>query len=288
MRWQTAMGLLLVLSAAACVGTAGQGTGVESLFKVDILRGGTEDITVEAEIPEFARPDRSFDWNILITPSQDITGLKVGVFDRSSCPFTNSSADSWGPGNARANRTARFPTTYGAGKADFEKDCVIKFKVSYSSNSSSGNTVAVLQEQDYMEREREGRLGEIPISSWSSVSPLNIGIRGLDSPLLDGQRVDMHVDYSNTGAGTIESLEPGSVEISLPGNLASPDCDDYVLTDGRLVLDRRLEFNDGTAKSSSCTFNASASGPIDSRPLGVSAEYDYQLLQQVTIKIRPV
>ena len=288
MRANIIVGLLLVLSTAACVGTAGQGSGIPAVFKVDIIRGGTEDITIQAEIPEFARPDREFDWQIEATPAQEISKLSVNVFDRSSCTFTNSTPDSWYAETIKSNRTTVFKTNYVVGKVDFEKDCIIGFKATYSSNSSAGSTVAVLQENDYMEMERTGKLGEIPISSWNSVSPLEIGIRGLDQPLIDNQRADIHIDYSNTGKGNIEALEPGSVIINLPGNLASPDCDDYSQTAEGLVLKRRLEFIDKVAKSSSCTFVAKAWLPIDSRPLGISAAYVYQLQQQVTIKVRPV
>ena len=281
-------GLLAIVLIAGCVGSAGQDMGIQSVFKIDIIRGGTEDITVQAEIPEFARAERKFDLTFMLTPAQEISNLSMNVFDRSSCPFINGTKDSWDVSTIKGNHTTKFSTNYTVGKIDFEKDCTIKFKATYSSNSSAGTTVAVLDESDYMERERTGKLGEIPINSWNSVSPLRITIRGLDKPLIDNQRADMHIDYSNTGAGNIEALEIGSVIINLPGNLLSPDCDDYSQTAEGLVLKRRLEFTSGQAKSSSCTFIAKAWLPIDSRPLGVSAAYTYQLLQQVVIKVRPV
>jgi len=147
-------------------------------------------------------------------------------------------------------------------------------------------TVAVLKEVEYFQRKAQNKLGEIPVTIWSSTNPLKVTVSWSDDmPLLENQEVQMYVDYKNEGTGFVGTLNPGDVTFTVPSNLKFVTCNDYELNGDKIVLKQPIEFVQKKGKKSTCTFTAVANTTIDSQALLGNALYNYELDSTVTVPI---
>jgi len=282
--------VLAVIMTSACVG---QGGGViQNVLTIDVVKGGIEDMTIQAKVPEFARANGDFNWQLVSEPVITVKEFGIEVIDR--CQFVNKTPDSLALPEIRANNTQIFTMTYHTPQVEFERPCPVSFKATYTSNATMSTTVAVLQEVEYMQRKAAGKLDEIPIRTFTSRNPLQLTVSWgpYGQPLLHGSANQLYIDYSNAGTGTIARLEPGQVVIQVPANMGNDiNCDDYSKSaawgngDRTLTLSKQLDFLRKEAKRSTCTFIANASQPIDSQSLAITATYRYQLEGTVSIPL---
>jgi hypothetical protein len=278
--------VLAVIMTSACVG---QGGGViQNILTIDVVKGGVEDMTIQAKVPEFARANGDFNWQLVSEPVIMVKEFGIEVIDR--CQFVNKTPDSFALPEIRANNTQIFTMTYHTPQVEFERPCPVSFKANYMSNATMSTTVAVLQELEYAQRKAAGKLDEIPIRTFTSRNPLQLTISWgpYGQPLLDSSANQLYIDYSNAGTGTIAMLEPGQVTIQVPANMGNDiNCDDYSwdATKRTLTLSKQLDFLRKEAKRSTCTFTAKASKSIDSQSLAITATYRYQLEGTVSIPL---
>jgi len=286
MRNELGLALLMVVLAAGCVG---QTDGVmQSMLTLDIISGGAEDMAISAKVPEFARTEKDFNWQLIAEPAITVRDFGIGVYDR--CSFSNVGQESFSLPAIPANNTQIFTLTYRTPKVEFEKTCKVYFSANYTSNATLSTTVAALQDAEYMQRKQAGSLGDIPTSTWKSRNPLELSIswgpEGM--PLLDSSSNYMYIDYRNAGNGAIPNLKPGQVMIQVPANMGDGiSCDDYSWNAGSrtLTLSRQLDFLQKQAKRSTCTFTAKASQPVDSATVVISAAYRYIIEGSVGIPL---
>lgn len=288
MRKELGILLLLVVAASACVG---QTDGVlQSVMTLDVIKGGAEDITITAKVPEFARTNGDFNWQLLAKPTSTVRNFQIAVYDR--CVFENKGTESFSSAEILANNTQTFTLTYHTPAIEFDRTCPVYFTASYLSNSTLSSTVVVLQETEYVQRRQAGTMGDIPITTWNSRSPLELSVSwGPDGQLmLENSLNQLHITYANKGAGAIAKLEAGQVIIRVPENV-EPDgqmpCDDYTWDTGTrtLTLNRQIDFVQKRAKTSTCTFRAVTDQPVDSESLVVSAEYRYSIDGTVNMQL---
>ena len=270
---------------AGCVGQ--DGGVLQSIMNVQVAGGGAEDVTITAKIPEFARSGGIFSWQLVVQPSIDIKDFRFEIYDHGL--FTTVTGENIvGTSDINANSTKTFPITYTMGDAGLAESTNIKMRSFYSSNATMSTTVAVLNEVEYFQRKANGKLDEIPVSTYSSTNPLQLTVTWSDTmPLLDAQGVQMYVNYQNKGEGFIDRLYAGNVTFTIPSNLEFVTCDDYGYNaaTGKMTLMRDLDFLQKTAKKSTCTFKAKASGAMDSRSLVGTALYMYELDSTVNVPI---
>jgi hypothetical protein len=251
---------------------------------IQMSGGGVEDMTITAKVPEFARSGSDFGWQLVVEPTIDIRDFRAEIYDHGL--FTVVSEPDFKPTSIRANTTKTFPISYKMGDTGLAEKTDIKMRSFYGSNTSLSTTVAVLSEVEYFQRKAQGKLGEIPVSTWASTNPLELTVSWSDPmPLLDAQAVQMYVDYQNSGSGFIEKLGIGEVTFIVPENIQFVTCDDYKLEGNSITLKRDLDFVQKQAKRSTCTFKAKASGTIDSRSLVGTALYTYEIDSEVTVPI---
>jgi|GEM_PF-5320734 len=284
--------VLLLTTAIFAAGCVGQGGNVfQSVMDVKVSgTSATEDTTITAKIPEFARADTDFSWQLVVQPIADIKDFKIFIDDTGL--FTDlQTGDPLNNGvTILANRTQTFNIKYRMGDPGLAEKTNIKLRSTYVSNASTSTTVAVLSDTEYFQRKAKGTLGEIPTSTWTSTSPLQLTVSWSDTmPLLDKQNVQMYVDYKNTGSGIIENLMPHQAFFSIPSNLEPKNCDDYTLVNlpegNRLELKNQLDFIQNKAKRSTCTFVAHSAGPIDSTSITGWVQYTYEIDNTITVPI---
>ena len=290
------LAIIFVVAAAGCVGQGGD--VLKSIIDVPVLTsaGTSEDLTITAKIPEFARQNRNFNWQIVAQPTTDIKDFSIDVYD--TCKFTPVSDDDIPtPVEIKANRTKTYTLTYSLGTIDFEGDCAVKFKTEHKVEATASATVIALSDTEWQQRKSDGTLSELPVSTYNSNSPLKVSIGWSEDPrFLDASTIQMYVDYSNLGSGSIRNLAAGSVKITIPSNLkiTDPKCDDYIQTSVGvppenytvLELSKSIDFVAKKAKRSTCNFKVDASGEtIKSQSITAVAEYNYETDNSVKIPL---
>ncbi len=285
--------VLPVLLSTLIAGCVGQGGDVlKSLIDVPLLTASaTEDVNIYAQVPEFARQNREFNWHIVVQPSIDIKNFAVDIYD--ACKFEDKSnaeekSALKNPQEIKANHTKIYTLTYSLGMIDFEGECEVRFKTSHKATATASTTVIALSDTEWQQRKARGTLSALPINTYVSSNPLKVEISWSEDPrFLDQSTIQMYVEYRNAGSGSIKKLESKAVNITLPKNLelADPNCDDYSYdVDKReLILVRSLDFIAKKAKRSTCTFKTKAAGDIDSQSIVATADYVYETDNSVKI-----
>lgn len=277
--------VFVLLAIVVLCGCVGQSSNVlQNIMNINVAGGGVEDLTITAKIPEFARNNSDFNWQLVVQPNTGIRNFRAEIYDHGL--FTVVSEGDLSADAINANTTKIFPISYKMENAGLADQTTIKMRSFYRSNATVSTTVAVLNEVEYFQRKAADTLGEIPVSTYTSTNPLQLTVSWSDPmPLLDGQEVQMYVDYQNLGEGFIDGLSAGNVTFLMPGNLKFVSCDDYRQDGERLVLKRDLDFLQKRAKRSTCTFTANASTAVDSRSLVGTASYAYELDSSITVPI---
>lgn len=154
----------------------------------------------------------------------DLRNVNVEVYD--PCVFTGDFSKFIDI--IKANRSIRWPFTWKVEKMNLDKDCNIKFRISYETNNSYFQDIAVLSEAEYQQRELEGTLQQVPVRFSYPNSPFKISLKfSDDQPLINNESYYMYIDYTTVGSGF---LNINSVAINVPNNVKDFSCKDYSLT----------------------------------------------------------
>ena len=218
----------------------------------------------------------------------EITDIDVSIYD--PCVFIGDSdpIHVWTDETLGRNRTKSDDIELVTGDVDFERNCELKFSASYEADIFRTQSVIVLQEAEYYQREQAGTLENLTATSSASNNPLSIAITFSEQqPFLENEQNIMYIDYSYSGEGYIDSLPVGSITMKLPDNMKSIDCNDYDLVGGEYSLNREKTFINKRVPRSTCTFTASASQPIDSKTITLEGTYKYSLDNSLLVKVKP-
>jgi len=155
-----------------------------------------------------------------------ITNFSLSVYDM--CAFGSGTLDIWKNVTIDSNRTKSESVSLKAGDVDFDNDCVIKFMADYVGKVTKTQSVAVLTESEYYQKEQAGKLGEIPMTSTSTSNPLSILLSFSEGqPFISGEENYMYIDYSYSGDGYIDKISVDSIKIRFPNNMKNVSCNDY-------------------------------------------------------------
>jgi hypothetical protein len=154
----------------------------------------------------------------------NLENVDLTIYD--PCVFTGDTTKNIG--EIKANRSATFSLKLTAGNTDLDKDCDVKFKLSYNTEYSLFQDIAVLSQSEYEQREAAGTLNNIPIQSSSPSSPFKISLSfSGKQPFITDENYRINLDYYNIGNGV---LEVKNITIINPENLKDFSCNDYKST----------------------------------------------------------
>lgn len=280
------LAIIPIILIAGCIDLGFQEAGVT----LGSASAENQDISLNVESSIAAvKEGRNITLFFEVENKQFITLEDVNISIYDPCLFTGS--DTFKSfGDLKENRTKTWSPKYESGNVNFETDCEIKFKTEYNRNLSVTQTIAVLEETEYYQREQLGTLGDISITFYSSESPLLISLSfSEDQPLIDGEDINMYIDYTSTGDGYVNTLQPSDIMINFPDNLLNVSCNGYKRVRGtfEMILDRELKFYNNEAPKTTCSFRTSASQPTDVKTLTMIGTYKYVLDNSILVKIRP-
>lgn len=272
--------LFAVLAAAGCVQFP---TEQASLANPQLTRE-TQDLTLQTEFyPEEAKIGKTLNFGMLIEAKKNLANINIDIYD--TCLFSlDKNKETLNLLKSNTTKVWRFKLT--AGQTEFERDCNIRFKISYEANASVTQDFVVLSDAEYMERQRAGTFGAFDISSFKTESPLDMAISFSEQqPFQTATDIYMNIDYSNIGTGFLDKLEKNSVDIVFPKNIdiEKTKCNDF--TAGK--LNKEKKFISGKAPSSTCKFTTKSAGAVDAKRITANAKYKYELDNYITVKIKP-
>ena len=275
--------ILLVVLVSMCMDSTAQQASV-------ILENPSNtDLFIRAEaIPSVVRSGRNLDMIFDLTNKRQEKLKNVSFLAYDQCLFSGDNIKFFD--DIQPNQTERWSWKWLTVETNFERDCTIKFNVEYSSEFSRTQSVAVLSQVEYNQREAAGTLSSVPLSSSSTQNAINIIISFSETqPFVEGDSITMFIDYVNEETGIIDQLNPEEVSMTLPRNIGNIACNEYDLQNDKLILNRSLKFIGGRAPRSSCTFKAILSGasPIDTDAITLTAMYKYLIDNSLTVKVRP-
>ncbi len=213
-----------------------------------------------------------------------LEGVNITAYDQ--CIFTGDSRKEIG--ELRANRSSMWNWKWEAGSTDFDRDCTIKFRTEYETDTYASRTYNVLDETEYYAREEEGTLGEISGTSSSSTSSLRMDISFSDpEPFMENEEIYVYINYNDDGWGIIKDIQPGSIVINVSSNLIDGECVGYAADHDGFILKDELRFVDGKAPSTACKFKTFAEQPIEVGEIRITAKYKYQFDNSLLLKVTP-
>lgn len=218
-------------------------------------------------------------------PNIDLKNITLNVYD--PCLFEGSETpiDNL---ELKSNRTKEVSAKYKALKTDLARNCEIKFSTTYIGTFSLLQPIAVLEETEYVNRERQGTLGQINTQPTSTTNPLVISLTFSENqPFITDDTIYMYIDYSYSGDGFIDKIDSSSISITVPENLESINCNDYTQIGNILYLNKTLTFINNKAPRSTCTFKTRAGQALDIKTLTLIVNYKYTLDNSIIVKIKP-
>jgi hypothetical protein len=266
-------------------------TQTQQLTNVLTVDSGSPDIFIGVDISTSqTKPNREFQISFELRDKQsfDLRDAELTVYDHPCFrDEDNPGLFSKIIGTIRANQTKMFNLKWKTDPTiDLQKNCPIRFKISYYSDYSFFQNIVVLSSSEYYQKESEGTLKNIPITFSSTSSPLGIQITFSDEqPFLENQpNYYMYINYFNSGQGYFEDVD---AEISPPSNI-NLDCSPVY--DSNFKLDKvnhPLVFIRDRATPSTCKFSTKDVATMDIKSLSLTAKYKYILDNSISITVKP-
>lgn len=271
--------LFLVMLTSLCVNLPSN----PFIEQEDIVQAGfskvlsSRDMTLEVKYgADDIRAGRTLTFYLTLDNNQDyeLSNVNVELYDNPCFDGTFSKAYSSIRADGSVSWSGKLSTK---SSVTMDTVCPIRFKVSYDGRYFKSEDIAVLPEGEYMQMENEGTLSSVPISSTSTSSPLDVGVRFSESrPFLESQKYYMYFDYSNRGSGNFENV---NVAFTPTGN-ANFACGGV---SGNQISD--LKFARGKAPMTTCSLDTNAVTTIDIQSFKISATYKYILDDFITIQV---
>lgn len=257
------------------------------------------DLYIKAEaIPTQVMEGRNLTMSFEVRNKRPDTIKNVSILAYDQCLF--SGPDSMNFSSIRSNETKRWSWSWSTGNVNYARDCKVSFRAEYDANFSRTQSLPVLTESEFNQRDSTGTLNSIPFTTDSTSNPIDIILSfSKTPPFIENEQVTMFIDYVNKENGFIDTLNAGDVNIAITNNMGNIACNDYgfatIEIDGRfassrtLSLNRNLKFIGGRASRSTCTFTAGVStqSPVDIETLTLTANYKYVLDNSLTVKVIP-
>jgi hypothetical protein len=201
----------------------------------------------------------------------------------STCPTNCSSG-----GTLRANQTCIWSWRWTSDTSEVDRDCSIKFLTTYTAENSAYQDIVILPETEYLQRQVDGTLSNIPIHSNSPAGPLQIGLTFSEQQpfIAGGKGYDMYINYNNVGNGFLGDMN-NNIRLTSTDNI-DLTCKDYSGggVSSTLTLNKNLDFINGRSVPTICNFSTLSTPTISIRSLSIGFDYTYNLYNSFSITVR--
>lgn len=279
--------LLLILSILAVVLVSGCVANFPFAQQASLanptVTSETQDLVLKAEaVPLEVRSGKKLDLYFELDALKDLKDVSFNITD--ACLFSGNYAGVFEKQDIKENRTRDFKSVLTAGNVNFDTDCQIRFRSNYSASLIAAQDIIVLDDAEFLDEQRTGKIGERVARFSSTDNPLQITISfSSQQPFENDTEEFMYMQYY-AGSG-LEKLSKSSVQFTAPNNVKIV-CDDYTAEGNKFVLNRDLVFIDGRAKKSTCKLTTGAQQPVDSKTIQLTANYKYAIDNSINVKIK--
>ncbi len=286
--------LFLIVGVSACLGFPGNQALVSS---PTIKSVENQDVFFNVEAtPADIKVGKNVTLSLSLrnNAASNITDAKVLAFDQ--CLFSGETEKEFS--SLRPNRTELWVWRWTAGTTEFPRDCQLSFRTEYSASTKLTSDIAVLSDAEFNARVQAGTLKDLPILLRKEDKPLSLSVAFSEQqPFLGNDVISIYIDYANTGAGIMNELNPGDIEIEIPANLQPttpniPECGTaYGFVNNnpnKLTLIKTLSFINNKAPRTTCTFKTNTSQPINIQTFQITANYKYMLDNSIVVKVLPI
>src|SRR3972149_6760047 len=157
--------VLSVLLVSMCVSAQQASVIIEDDSQTDLF------IKAEA-IPAEVRSGRNLDMVFEVRNKRADTVRNITLLAYDQCLFSGDNTKTFV--EIRPNEPKRWSWKWLAGDVNVRRDCNIGFKVDYEADFYRTQTLSVLTESEYNQRESAGTLDSVPRSSSTSSNPIDI------------------------------------------------------------------------------------------------------------------
>lgn len=168
---------------------------------------------------------------------------------------------------------------------------VLRYKLSYNSNSYAMYDIVAMSEDEYTRLEREGKLDEeINLFYYKTKSPVEIDLSiSKDQPLFEGLELYLYVTLSDMGTGTVKQINARDLVIYYPSDIITyqESSDLSNPEEGKLLLRYDTKFYNKKTKKLTCKFKVNDVNIRDIRQFKVNANYIYDYYKTINIKVKP-
>ncbi|MFH1473285.1 MAG: hypothetical protein ABIE55_00145 [Candidatus Aenigmatarchaeota archaeon] len=220
----------------------------------------------------------------------DLNNVHFEVYDNACFPENLNSGlfvkdDCGDEGTLKGNRSCVWSWRWTSDPSEIDRQCSIKFLTSYEAKNSVFQDIAVLSLNEYQQREMEGTLQSIPISSSYAKGPLNVYLSFPESqPFIAGlSEYAMDINYNNNGNGFLEDVK---IYLIYPNNIMDLSCDGYISSGSTLSLIDELKFIKGRAVPTRCSFKTASTSTIDIKSIDVAVIYEYKIYDSIPITVK--
>ncbi|NIM46676.1 MAG: hypothetical protein GTN40_00760 [Candidatus Aenigmarchaeota archaeon] len=206
-------------------------------------------------------------------------------FDVATNKFLKDDCGTDASGTLKANQTCMWHWRWKSEESEIDRRCIIKFFVAYSATSSVFQDIVVLSESEYVVREVEGTLQDIPIQSTFAKGPLNVYLTFSESQpfIADLSGYDMYINYNNRGDGFFDNLD---IKFTAPNNIIISSCPNYTSSGGTFTLNKDLKFIKGRAVPTICEFSTAPQTIMSIKSLNMDIGYKYTLYNHIPITVK--
>ncbi len=276
--------VLLIIAVSGCVANFPFAQKKLVPLIIPTIVSETQDLVLKAEaVPLEARSGKRLDLYFELDALKDLKDVSFSITD--TCLFSGDYAGVFEKQDMKENKTRDFKLTLTAGNVNFDTDCQIRFRASYSASLIAAQDIIVLTDAEFLTEQRNGKINERIARFVTTDNPLQITFSFSNpQPFEDKADEFMYINYAADSG--LEKLQKGSVQFTAPNNVKIA-CDDYTAEGNKFTLNRDLVFIGGRAKKSTCKLATNAREPADSKTLQITANYLYTIDNSINVKIKP-
>ena len=214
----------------------------------------------------------------------DLKNVNINAYDQ--CLFNGENMKEIE--EIRSTRSMMWIWKWQAKNTEINRDCTIRLKTYYDTETKLEERFNVLSESEYYTREEQQTLSEIIGASSTTDNTLRINVEFSEpQPFLEGEQIFVYITYTDVGTGLLDKLEPGNITIEFPDNVENVECSSYVGEENIFTLNNDLRFIRKQAPQTTCKFTSKATQPIDIGDMSITAKYKYQFDNSLLLKVTP-
>jgi len=207
-----------------------------------------------------------------------VSGEPLPAFNKTDCG---------NGGTLRANQSCIWSWRWDSDTSDMDRQCSIKFLVTYEAKNSIYQDIAILPETEYIQRQLAKTLSNIPVRSSSAAGPLNVYLTFSEpQPFIANESgYGMYINYNNAGNGFFGNMS-GKINLTAPDNIENLSCANYSKSGSILTLNKKLDFINGRSVPTNCNFSTISAPTLNIRSLSIGVDYTYTLYNSISITVR--